>query len=112
MREPSENFRRRLRTFHSRSVGGRLVGLLKKISYSIFRRRMFESRTTSSSSIVKRNSPPRRIGRDGAPGEVPQGQGGYGTKVPGKQQSALSIQYSAFSTQERQRHLDPSLRSG
>ena len=29
MRPPSENLRSRERTFHSTSVGGRLVGLLK-----------------------------------------------------------------------------------
>src|SRR5579864_3697009 len=52
MRAPSENFRRRARTFHSISVGGRLVGLLKKISYSIFRRRSCVSSTVSSSSSV------------------------------------------------------------
>src|SRR5947209_19894781 len=52
MRPPSENLRNRLSTFHSMSVGGRLVGLLKKISYSIFSRRSCESRTVSSSSVV------------------------------------------------------------
>ena len=36
MRPPSENLRSRESTFHSMSVGGRLVGLLKKTSYSIF----------------------------------------------------------------------------
>ena len=52
MRPPSENLRSKLSTFHSTSVGGRLVGLLKKISYSIFRRRSCESRRFSSSSVV------------------------------------------------------------
>src|SRR6266700_3214250 len=52
MRPPSENFRNKLSTFHSMSVGGRLVGLLKKISYSIFSRRNCESRMFNSSSVV------------------------------------------------------------
>src|SRR5580693_3598322 len=52
MRPPSENLRSMLSTFHSTSVGGRLVGLLKKISYSIFRRRSCVSSTVSSSSSV------------------------------------------------------------
>src|ERR1700757_3357414 len=52
MRPPSENFRNSASTFHSMSVGGRLLGLLKKISYSIFSRRSCVSRTFSSSSVV------------------------------------------------------------
>src|SRR5215472_4215650 len=52
MRPPSENFRNKASTFHSMSVGGRLVGLLKKISYSIFKRRSCVSSTFNSSSVV------------------------------------------------------------
>src|SRR4030081_1616136 len=64
MRPPSENFRNKLSTFHSTSVGGRFVGLLKKISYSILSRRSCESRRFSSSSVVTGFSSPqsRRCG--------------------------------------------------
>src|SRR5215472_9284037 len=52
MRPPSENLRSSATTFHSISVGGRFCGLLKKISYSIFRRRSCVSSTFNSSSVV------------------------------------------------------------
>src|SRR5215469_15247951 len=52
MRPPSENLRSSATTFHSISVGGRFCGLLKKISYSIFRRRSWVSSTFNSSSVV------------------------------------------------------------
>src|ERR1700745_4242549 len=82
MRPPSENFRNRASTFHSISVGGRLVGLLKKISYSIFRRRSCESRRFSSSSVVTGLSSVSLVeGRRG--GDVPVGHHGDGTKVRG-----------------------------
>src|ERR1700733_13223278 len=72
---PSENLRKRLKTFHSMSVGGLLVGLLKKISYSIFKRRSCESRTFSSSSVVTGVSM-HSVVRGGAAGEVPVGHEG------------------------------------
>src|SRR5947199_10832998 len=61
MRPPSLNLRSRFRTFHSISLGGRLLGLLKKISYSIFSRRKCESSRFSSSSMVTRKSPPQAV---------------------------------------------------
>src|SRR5580704_1903584 len=72
MRPPSENLRSSASTFHSISVGGRLVGLLKKISYSIFNRRNCVSRTASSSSVVTGVSKDSVVSR-GRGGEVPVG---------------------------------------
>src|SRR5579872_7101345 len=72
---PSENLRSRLSTFHSMSVGGRLVGLLKKISYSIFSRRSCESRIVSSSSVVTEVSRHSLVIGD-TQGEVPFGHHG------------------------------------
>src|SRR5216684_2515036 len=89
MRPPSLNLRMRFVTFHSISVGGRLAGLLKKISYSIFSRRSWWSRRFSSSSMVT-GRPAHRIARNGRRGEVPQGHAGHGTKVPVERHLALS----------------------
>src|SRR5215472_13641442 len=80
MRPPSENFRKSASTFHSMSVGGRLVGLLKKISYSIFKRRSCESRTFSSSSVVTSLSTVSLV-EGPSRGDVPVGHQGDGTKV-------------------------------
>src|SRR5215467_4568059 len=80
MRPPSANFRNKASTFHSLSVGGRLVGLLKKISYSILKRHNCESRTFSSSSVVTSLSTVSLVeGPSG--GDVPVGHPGDGTKV-------------------------------
>src|ERR1700757_886280 len=82
MRPPSENFPNSASTFHSMSVGGRFCGLLKKISYSIFRRRSCMSSTFSSSSVVTRVSQHSVVIGD-TQGEVPVGHQGDGTKVRG-----------------------------
>src|SRR5215467_4393697 len=80
MRPPSANFRNKASTFHSMAVGGRLLGLLKKISYSIFKRRNCESRTFSSSSVVTSLSTVSLVeGTSG--GDVPVGHHGDDTKV-------------------------------
>src|SRR3954468_17094852 len=52
----SEYFLSKLWTRHSVSAGGFLEPPPKYTSYSILRRRMFSSRTFSSSSTVTRNS--------------------------------------------------------
>src|SRR5215468_9744473 len=80
MRPPSANFRNKASTFHSISAGGRLVGLLKKISYSIFKRRNCESRRFSSSSVVTGLSSVSLVERCWG-GDVPVGHQGDGTKV-------------------------------
>src|ERR1700757_352103 len=92
---PSENFRNMASTFHSMSVGGRFCGLLKKISYSIFRRRSCESRTLSSSSVVTGFSK-ASVGGEYPESEVPMGHGGEWYESKGK-----SYQPSAFSCQLR-----------
>src|SRR5580658_9708869 len=93
MRPPSENLRSMLSTFHSTSVGGRLAGLLKKISYSIFRRRSCVSRTLSSSSVVTEVSMHSLVtGRDGR--EVPVGHGG--AWYESNSRAAVSYQLSAL----------------
>src|SRR5215472_964564 len=101
MRPPSENLRRRASTFHSISVGGRFVGLLKKISYSIFRRRSCESSTVSSSSSVTGFS---GISVESArPGnEVPVGHGGgwYESKA----RPALPMSHSEYKCLRSQEH--------
>src|SRR5579872_990707 len=74
MRPPSENLRSKLNTFHSTSVGGRLVGLLKKISYSIFSRRSCESRRVNSSSVVTGISMHSLV-TEMPGGEIPDGHG-------------------------------------
>src|SRR5207302_8388203 len=83
MRPPSENFRSIASTFHSMSVGGRFCGLLKKISYSIFRRRNWVSSTFSSSSIVTGISANQCRSADKARARYRLGTEGYGTKVSG-----------------------------
>src|ERR1035437_9475552 len=90
MRPPSENLRKRLKTFHSTSVGGLLFGLLKQISYSIFKRRSCESRTFSSSSVVTGVSMHSVVRRRGE-GEVPVGHQGEWNESKG-QLSAISFQ--------------------
>src|SRR5438270_12459131 len=98
MRPPSENLRNRLSTFHSMSVGGRLVGLLKKISYSIFSRRNCESSTFSSSSVVTDVSMHSLWGH-GAPSEVPDGHGGEWNESKGNSLSPLAPKLLANSRQ-------------
>src|ERR1700687_5423337 len=93
MRPPSENLRKRLKTFHSTSVGGRFCGLLKKISYSIFRRRSCESRTFSSSSVVTGISM-HSVVRSRGGGEWPVGHRWVWYESKG-QLSAVSSQLSA-----------------
>src|ERR1035438_9396461 len=73
MRTPSENLRSSESTFHSTSVGGRLVGLLKKTSYSIFRRRNWVSSTFNSSSVVTKGLQVNSVMRRSTDGEVPGG---------------------------------------
>src|SRR5579863_8076734 len=73
MRPPSENFRSSASTFHSMSVGGRLVGLLKYTSYSIFSRRNWVSRTLSSSSVVTKHLQVNSVVIRRGDGEVPSG---------------------------------------
>src|SRR5258707_15450176 len=99
MRPPSENLRSRESTFHSMSVGGRLVGLLKKTSYSIFSRRSCVSRVFSSSSVVTQGSPGNSVVRRQRGGEESRGHRGHGTKVRGCQLSTFSYQLSVISFQ-------------
>src|SRR5262252_805729 len=88
MRPPSANFRNKASTFHSISVGGRLLGLLKNISYSIFKRRNCESRTFSSSSVVTGLSSVSLV-EIRCDGDVPAGHERDGTKVSERRPSSL-----------------------
>src|SRR6266571_2041541 len=99
MRPPSENLRSKLSTFHSMSEGGRLVGLLKKISYSIFRRRSCESRRFSSSSVVTGVSMNSVVTRRDE-GEVPEGHQGEWNESKG-QISTVSSQPSVRQNDSR-----------
>src|SRR5579862_3594521 len=98
MRPPSENFRNNASTFHSMSVGGRFCGLLKKISYSIFNRRSWESSTFSSSSVVTGVSRHSVVMED-TYGEVPIGHRGawYGGNSRLALDFRLATQISSFS---------------
>src|SRR5579864_4582231 len=96
MRPPSENFRSRASTFHSMSVGGLLVGLLKKISYSIFKRRSCVSRTVSSSSMVTKNLRTQFIGMEAVRARYRRVTKGHGTKVRGRKSCVLSAVLRRF----------------
>src|SRR5215468_8296431 len=98
MRPPSECLRIRATAFHSRSAGGRLAGLLKYTSYSIFRRRSSESRWLSSSSIVKgAPSAETSVGRAFGEGQMP---GGHAREVDESNgRAAMSYELRATSKQ-------------
>src|SRR5689334_22300890 len=95
MRLPSECLRRSVTTFHSMSAGGRLVGLLKKTSYSIFKRRSSESRCVNSSSMVTGDaSPANSLGTARPFGQISDAHEGSGTKVT-KGASSLELLVSS-----------------
>src|SRR5205807_7602284 len=82
--------------FHSRSAGGRLAGLLKYTSYSIFRRRSNESRWLSSSSMVKgAPSAETSVGTAFGEGQMPGGHERKWTKVTKKQLRATGLELRA-----------------
>src|SRR5579885_1634605 len=82
----------RATAFHSRSAGGRLLGLLKYTSYSIFRRRSSESRCVSSSSMVNgRASAHHSVGRGSVSWQMPGGHEGRSTKVIGPAATGVAL---------------------